>query len=142
MSTDNFPPGGPKKPSLDWGLERLAFPPPNAFEVVEPQTRPRPQGLFQEMLQGDPWKLLPYAEARPDLSSVAATLTALLTGARSADDLHPEERMQLDDAAAQMLTEPPVKRKINRPFSHANRKTDAEESAPEAPPSPNAFWWL
>ena len=143
MSTSNSQSGGPKKPFLDWGLERLVFPPPDVFKVVEQPDRPRMQGFFQEMLQSDPKQLLPYAESKEDLAGVAVLLHELLSNARRVEDLHPEERMQLDAATAEMLSEPTVKRKITQPFAHARRKVEEDDSSPgDAPPPVNAFWWV
>jgi hypothetical protein len=144
MSTNNSWDDKPPKPLLDWGLERLAFPPPDAFKLMDDPPPRKQQGFFQEMLQGDPQKLLPYASARPDLHTVATILYALAAGSRSVADLHPEEQMQLDAATAEMLTEPPVKRKITQPFAHARRKAEEDDSSPTDAPPPvaNAFWWV
>jgi hypothetical protein len=147
MSTNNSSGSVPKKPFLDWGLERLAFPPPNLFEMVDPPP-PRPKGLFLEMLNGDPKQLLPYTETKAGMQDATALLHALLAGTRSLDSLHPEERMVLDYATAEMLTEPPVKRKVERPGAYVRkvleRRQEPEEQteAETPPPTPGAFWWL
>lgn len=140
MSMNNSWDSKPPKPLLDWGLERLAFP-PSTFNLVDTPP-PKAQGLFQEMLQGDPQKLLPYASQQPDLSNVVTILSALAEGTHSVNDLHPEEQMQLDAATADMLTEGPVKRKLAQPSLRRKKDEEEESSSTDAPPPVAAFWWV
>jgi hypothetical protein len=141
MSTCKLPKKKPTKPCLDWGLERLAFPPPT-FEEAPPE-RPKMKGLFQEMLQADPHQLLPFVEGTKE-HTLVALLIDLLGKTRSLESLHPEERMQLDDATMRMLTEPSQKRRVNKPFEYVKKKVhEVERDVP--PPTVDGlvpFWWL
>ena len=141
MSTHNFQKSGQEQFFQGWDLEKPY--PLKTFALTE-QPKPKPRGLFLEMLQGDPSQLLQFVETKKDLDDIAGILYALQTKARSVSDLHPEELMQLDDATADMLTEPSVKRKVERPFEHVKKKLEErkEQETPEAPPPVAAFWWV
>jgi hypothetical protein len=163
MSTRKPPSASFPLPSPPWGsdpatsllqglipsVEEMAPPPPSFHLVPQPKSPPKPQGLFQEMLHGDPQQLLEDAQQHGDDGMVTALLHALQTGTRPYADLHPEEQMLLDVATYEMLSRPPVKRKIERPFQHVkSAEADLEyreggeyASPPVGDDNLPAFWW-
>jgi hypothetical protein len=142
MSSNNSQSSEPKSYSRQpWGLNLCAFPQPEGFEVVE--EKPRIRGLFHEMLQDKAEQLLSYTEGRKGMQEAQELLRMLVTGTRSINSLHPEERQQLDEATAFMLTEPEKKRKVDKPMAYARKREAELVQEPDAPPPvTGAFWWL
>jgi hypothetical protein len=142
MSTKHSPPNAPAKFCLAWECPKPVFK-PLVFELTpDPPRRPE-SSLFQSLLQGDPQRLLPYAEAN-DMQAVTRSLRALREGTESWGSLHPEERMLVDTASAEMLTESPTQKKTEKPpRKKLRRRTETtEDSYPTAPGELSPFWWL
>ena len=142
---------------MNWGLDLLQFPPPGCIPTVEEmatpiklveQPREKPRGLFQEMLGGNPHELQHLlTPLKSGVESARDLLEELQAGTRSYANLSPDERTLLDEATALALSEPPVRRKIERPFQHVQEKEEEQEwqekvGAPSDEAGLPAFWWL
>ena len=107
----------------------------------EPTSRRPDQGLFQQMLQNDPSNLLSFVTQYAADSAAIPILEALQEGSRRASDLHPEERMVLDTATAEMLTHNPRKKaRVQAP--PARREVVLDAPPPVMEGNLAAYWWL
>jgi hypothetical protein len=149
MSTRNDPENKSKKPSQKWGLDLLTFPPPaslNPFELTEEPPPPKRAGLFEQLLYKDVHHLIRLlASTGGTDAETTELLNELAAGTRRYESLHPEEQLLLDEATARAVSEPEIKRKINKPFQKVMEKR-AEADIGEAPPvgadALPAFWWV
>jgi hypothetical protein len=149
MSTNYTPKGVLEKLSSDLALVPTTSPPSTPLAIAHLVSKPSPKltGFFQQLLGGRPellLSLIPKSSSHTD--QIQQLLEELQAGARSYESLHPEERMLLDAATAEAVTQPRMKKRERKTPPVLAKRARAVESVgsstPTGPDNLPAFWWV